>query len=77
MTTPINLYGVTVTAQQLDQAEERGLARNVVRDRIKRGWTVEEAITKPKIVDRSARSRRAAKKSPWRHGFTRWHPERK
>lgn len=74
MTSPINLYGVTVTAQQVKSAEERGLARNVVRDRLKRGWSVEDAITKPKVMDRSARARRGAKKSPWRHGFAKWHP---
>ena len=75
MTTPLKYNGVLVTSQQLEQADARGLSRRVVYDRLKRGWSVEEAIAKPKIVDRSARSRRAAKKSPWRHGYANWHPK--
>ena len=55
---------MTITAEQYKQAESNGISRSALRQRIKRGWDIDRAVTES-IVSSDETIRRAAAATPF------------
>lgn len=56
---------MTITAEHYQRAEANGISRSALRQRIKRGWVIDRAVTEP-IVSNAEAVKRAAAKTPFR-----------
>lgn len=56
---------IIITEDDYQQAAEKGISRSALRQRIKRGWGINRAVTEP-IVSNAEAVKRAAAKTPFR-----------
>lgn len=56
---------MTITKEQYQQAESNGISRSALRQRIKRGWDIDRAVSES-LVSNSEAVKRAASKTPFR-----------
>ncbi|WP_336822974.1 hypothetical protein [Sporosarcina sp. USHLN248] len=56
---------MTITQAHYQQAEANGISRSALRQRIKRKWSIDRAVSEP-IVSNAEAVKRAAAKTPFR-----------
>lgn len=56
---------ILITEDDYQQAAEKGISRSALRQRIKRGWDIDRAVTES-IVSNDEAVKRAAAKTPFR-----------
>lgn len=56
---------MTITKEQYQLAESNGISRSALRQRIKRKWSIERAVSEP-IISNAEAVKRAAAATPFR-----------